>query len=62
MRAIHAAVFDLRQVAVVTAVYTKVRIIMAQQFLEVPPVEAAETVILFFAVAVFVISANPLAL
>ena len=45
MRAIHAAVFDLRQVAVVATVDAEVGVVVSEQFLEVPPVESTKTVL-----------------
>ena len=45
MRAVHAAVFDFRQVAVVATVDTEVGVVVSEQFLEVPPVEASEAVL-----------------
>ena len=45
MRAIHATVFDFRQVAVVATVNAEVRVVVSEQFLEVPPIEASEAVL-----------------
>ena len=45
MRAIHAAVFDFRQVAVVATVDTEVGVVVPEQFLEVSPVKAAKAVL-----------------
>ena len=43
--AVHAAVFDLRQIAVVTAMNSHKRIAVPQQFLELFPIPAAQTVL-----------------